>query len=90
MGELPREERGKAALAELFESLQTDRTPVIVESIVTEIDEVVRGIRFEGWQSTLRGDQLVRQALRQTLYLKFKIRGNDVFEKALGYVREYY
>ena len=27
---------------------------------------------------------------RRTLYLQFKIRDNDVFEKALGYVREYY
>ena len=32
----------------------------------------------------------VRQALRETLYVQFKIRDNDVFEKALRYVREYY
>ena len=57
---------------------------------VNRIDEVVRGVRFEGWQSTIRGDQEVRQALRRTLYVQFKIRDNDVFEKALGYVREYY
>ena len=48
------------------------------------------GVRFEGWQSTIRGDQEVRKALRKTLYVQFKIRDNDVFEKALGYVREYY
>jgi len=89
-GEMPREEQGKAALTELFDSLQSDGTPVIVENIVTRIDEVVRGVRFEGWQSTIRGDQEVRQALRRTLYVQFKIRDNDVFEKALGYVREYY
>ena len=90
MGQKPREEQGKAALTELFESLQGDGTPVIVENIVSRIDEVVRGVRFEGWQSTIRGDQEVRQALRKTLYVQFKIRDNDVFEKALGYVREYY
>jgi type I restriction enzyme R subunit len=88
--EMPREERGKAALSELFESLRTEETPVIVENIVNRIDEVVRAVRFEGWQSTIRGDQEVRKALRSTLYLQFKIRDNDVFEKALGYVREYY
>lgn len=88
--EMPREERGKAALTELFESLKTDETPVIVENVVNRIDEVVRAVRFEGWQSTIRGDQEVRKALRATLYLQFKIRDNDVFEKALGYVREYY
>ncbi|MCL2653861.1 MAG: HsdR family type I site-specific deoxyribonuclease, partial [Propionibacteriaceae bacterium] len=90
IGEQPREEQGKAALTELFESLKTDGTPVIVENIVDRIDEVVRAVRFEGWQATHAGDQEVRQALRKTLYVQFKIRDNDVFEKALGYVREYY
>ena len=90
VNEIPREEQGKAALTELFEALKTDDTPIIVDNIVNRIDEVVRGVRFEGWQSTIRGDQEVRQALRKTLYVQFKIRDNDVFEKALGYVREYY
>jgi type I restriction enzyme, R subunit len=88
--EIPREEQGKAALTELFEALKTDQTPIIVDNIVTRIDEVVRAVRFDGWQSTIRGDQEVRQALRKTLYVQFKIRDNDVFETALGYIREYY
>lgn len=88
--ELPREERGKAALTELFESLKGDDTPIIVENVVNEVDEVVRAVRFEGWQNTRDGDRLVQQALRKTLYIKFKIRDNDVFERALGYIREYY
>lgn len=88
--EVPREEQGKAALTELFDSLKTDGTPVIVENIVNRIDEVVKAVRFEGWQATIRGDQEVRQALRKTLYVQFKIRDNDVYEKAVGYVREYY
>ncbi|OBG50197.1 type I restriction endonuclease subunit R [Mycobacterium sp. E735] len=90
INEVPREEQGKAALTELFESLKTDGTPVIVENIVNRIDEVVKAVRFQGWQATIRGDQEVRQALRKTLYVQFKIRDNDVYEKALGYVREYY
>lgn len=90
INEVPREERGKAALSELFEAVKTEETPIIVENIVSRIDEVVRAVRFEGWQSTIGGDQEVRKALRQVLYLQFKIRDNDVFEKALGYVKEYY
>jgi type I restriction enzyme R subunit len=90
IAESPREERGKAALTELFESLKGDETPIIVENVVNEVDEVVRAVRFEGWQNTRDGDRLVQQALRRTLYIKFKIRDNDVFEKALGYIREYY
>lgn len=80
----------EAALTELFDALKGDETPIIVENVVNRIDEVVRGVRFEGWQSTIRGDQEVRKALRSTLYVQFKIRDNDVFEKVLGYVREYY
>ncbi len=90
VNEIPREERGKAALTELFEALKSENTPIIVSNVVNRIDEVVVAVRFEGWQSTIRGDQEVRQALRKTLYVQFKIRDNDVFEKALGYVREYY
>ena len=88
--EIPREERGKAALTELFDALKGAETPIIVSNVVDRIDEVVRGVRFEGWQSTIAGDQEVRKALRQTLYVQFKIRDNDVYENALGYVREYY
>lgn len=32
----------------------------------------------------IAGDQEVRTALRQTLYVQFKVRGNDVYEKAMG------
>ena len=88
--EVPREERGRAALTELFDSLKGEDTPIIVENVVNEVDEVVRTVRFDGWQSTKEGDRIVQQALRKTLYIKFKIRDNDVFERALGYVREYY
>lgn len=88
--EIPREEKGKAALTELFEALKGDETPIIVSNVVDRVDEVVRAVRFDGWQSTLEGDREVRKALRQTLYVQFKIRDNDVFEKALEYVQEYY
>jgi type I restriction enzyme R subunit len=87
---IPREEQGKAALTELFESLKGDETPIIVENVVNEVDEVVRAVRFEGWQNTRDGDRLVQQQLRKTLYIRFKIRDNDIFERALGYIREYY
>jgi len=65
VNEVPRDEQGKAVLTELFETLKTAQTPIIVDNIVNRIDEVARGVRFEGWQSTIRGDQEVRQALRK-------------------------
>lgn len=51
--EVPREEQGKAALTELSEALKTDQKPIIVVNIVNRIDEVVRAVRFEGWQTTI-------------------------------------
>ncbi|MEW2428270.1 type I restriction endonuclease subunit R [Micromonospora sp. NPDC047644] len=88
--EVPREDQGRAALTELFQSLRGNGTPIIAEKIVDEVDEVVRAVRFTGWQDTREGDRLVQQSLRKTLWTKFKIRDNDVYERALGYIREYY
>ena len=90
VAEIPREERGKAALTELFESLKNEETPILVERVVADVDEVVKSVRFDGWQNTHEGDRLVQQALRKTLYVRYKIRDNDTFERALGYIREYY
>lgn len=88
--EIPREDQGKAALTELFQSLKGNGTPIIAEKVVNEVDEVVRAVRFTGWQDTREGDRLVQQSLRRVLWTKFKIRDNDVYERALGYIREYY
>ena len=89
-GEVPREERGKAALTELFETVRSESTPIIVEKVVEEIDNVVRQVRFDGWQATSEGDREVRRQLRLILVVKFKIKSTDVFEKAHEYIREYY
>lgn len=48
VAEVPREEEGKAALTELFESAKDEDTPVIVERIVNDIDDVVRAVPFDG------------------------------------------
>lgn len=92
--EIPPEEepdRGKAALTALFENVRNGDTPIIVERIVNEIDDqIVRQVRFDGWQNTHQGDRLVRQALRRVL-LKYKLHHDqELFDKAYGYIREYY
>lgn len=63
---------------------------MIVERIVADIDEIVRLVRFPGWQSTSAGEREVKKVLRQTL-LKYKLhKDTELFERAYGYVREYY
>lgn len=81
---------GKAALTELFESTKTPETPVIVERVVADIDSIVEKVRFPEWQHTDEGERTVKQALRRTL-LTYKLhKDQELFEKAYGYIRQYY
>lgn len=83
-------ERGKAALTELFQQVKNEKTPVVVERVVTDIDEIVRLVRFPGWQQTSAGEREVKKALRKTL-LKYQLHQDiDLFERAYSYVRQYY
>lgn len=84
------EDRGKAALTALFEEARGPGTPVIVERVVNDIDAIVRLVRFPGWQNTSAGEQEVKKALRGALF-KYKLHSDlELFEKAYGYIRQYY
>lgn len=91
--ETPPEEdvdRGKAALTELFQQVKNPNTPIVVERIVGDIDEIVRLVRFPGWQQTAAGEREVKKALRRSL-LKYQLHQDvDLFERAYGYVKQYY
>jgi type I restriction enzyme R subunit len=63
---------------------------VIVERVVSDIDEIVRLVRFPGWQQTSAGEREVKKALRKCL-LKYQLhQEQELFDKAYGYVRQYY
>ncbi len=84
------EDRGKAALTELFNEVKTAETPIMVERVVADIDEIVRLVRFPGWQSTQSGEREVKKALRKALF-KYKLHADEeLFEKAYSYIRQYY
>jgi type I restriction enzyme R subunit len=84
------EDRGKAALTELFAEVKTAETPIMVERVVTDIDEIVRLVRFPGWQDTLAGEREIKKALRKALF-KYKLHADEeLFEKAYNYIRQYY
>lgn len=89
---VPEEEidKGKAALTELFKGLKNDKTPVIVERIVSDIDEIVKIVRFDGWQKTTTGKNEVKKALRSVVWIKYKIKDKEVFDKAYSYIEQYY
>lgn len=80
----------KSALTELFLEMKTDQTPAIVERIVTEIDEIVKIVRFDGWQTSVTGEREVQKSLRKTL-LKYKLhKEEELFNRAYEYIKEYY
>ena len=73
-----------------FTSLKNEKTPVIVERIVNDIDEIVKIVRFDGWQDTVSGKREVKKALRSIIAIKYKIKDTEVFDKAYSYIEMYY
>lgn len=83
-------ERGKAALTELFLEVRNEETPIVVERIVNDIDEIVRVVRFDDWQQTIAGEREVQRALRRTL-LKYQLHHEqELFDRAYAYIKQYY
>ncbi|MEK4853366.1 HsdR family type I site-specific deoxyribonuclease [Paenibacillus sp. FSL H7-0756] len=89
---VPEEEvdKGKAALTGLFDEVKNSKTPIIVERIVSDIDDIVKIVRFDGWQGTTAGKQEVKKALRSVVWVKYKIKDKEVFDKAYQYIEQYY
>jgi type I restriction enzyme, R subunit len=84
------EDRGKAALTELFQEVRDPATPVVVERVVDDSDQIVRVVHFPGWQQTSAGEREVKKVLRGALF-KYKLHSDkELFEKAYGYIRQYY
>ncbi len=82
--------RALAALTELFNEVKSKNTHVIVERVVAEIDAIVKQVRFDGWQTTTQGEREVKQALRRAL-MKYKLHTDqDLFDRAYGYIKQYY
>ena len=82
--------RAKAALTELLAESKNGETPVMIERIINDIDEIVRFVRFPNWQNTKPGERKVRKALRKVIYVRYKIKDEDLFNRAYGYIRQYY
>lgn len=87
---LIQEKTPQAALTELFLELKTDETPAVVERIVTDIDAIVRVVRFPGWQTSNSGEREVQSSLRKILWAKYKIKDQILFDRAYAYIKEYY
>ena len=70
--------------------MKTDQTPIAVERVVAEIDEIVRHVRFDGWLGKLAGEREINKALRKTLFKYQLHQDTEVFDRAYQYISEYY
>ena len=84
--------QARAALTELFQSIRTEDTPVVVENVVNDIDnEVVHIVRqFNDAFKSITAQREIKKKLRSILWIKYNIKDNDVFEKAYQYIEMYY
>jgi type I restriction enzyme R subunit len=80
----------KAALTELFLETKTDQTPAVVERIVNDIDNIVKYVRFEGWQNSTIGEREIKRELRKIIWVKYAIKDEELFNRAYEYIKEYY
>lgn len=86
----PPKEDGKKVLTRLFEQVKNNKTPLMVERIVDDIDSIVVITRFPGWQKVKAGRDEVNNALMDVLFRKYHIKDVSLFDKAYEYVEKYY
>lgn len=78
------------ALTQIFNEYAPDNTPEMIGRVVSEVDQIVKEVRYEGWAATQKGDRLVRQELRNTLR-KFQLhKVVGLFEAAYDYIKVHY
>lgn len=84
--------QARAALTDLFQSIKTEETPIIVEQVVNDIDnEVVNIVRqFNDAFQSVTARREIKKKLRSILWVKYQIKDNDVFERAYQYIEMYY
>ena len=71
-------------------SIKPEVTPEIVERVVHEIDAVVMGVRFTGWQRSREGDRTVKFEIRKA-FKKYGLEPTgELFDRAYAYVAEHY
>lgn len=78
------------ALTQILLEFKPDATPEIVERVVTDIDTIVRQVRFTGWQTSHPGDRLVRQEVRIILKKYDLPPTGPLFDRAYAYIVEHY
>jgi type I restriction enzyme R subunit len=78
------------ALTQIFREYAPEAAPAIIERVVLDIDEIVRQVRFVGWQTSTPGDRAVRREIRLALSKQGLQAEGALYDRAYEYVRENY
>jgi len=89
---IDRRHQARAALTELFESIRTPETPIIVENVVNDIDKEIVAIvrKFSDAFKSVTAQREIKQKLRTILWIKYGLKDQEVFDKAYSYIEQYY
>lgn len=80
----------RGALTQILEEYAPPDTPVVIETVVERIDQLVRPVKGTGWQSSQPGDRTLRQALRKILKDSGLPPQGPIFDRAYAYIAEHY
>lgn len=78
------------ALTQIFNEFKPDLTPAIIEKVVTEIDAIVKQVRFSGWRARQPGDKEVRRRIRMVLNANSLPATGPLFDRAYAYIAQNY
>ena len=80
----------KEALTKIFEESNIKKAPEVIKQIVSDIDDIVKKIRFEGWQFTIAGERQIKQEITRVLLKQKLHKEKELFEKAYEYIKQHY
>lgn len=78
----------KQALTKIFDDCQV-KNPM-VKQIVTEIDEIVIKVRFDGWASSNVGEREIKQAIYKILFKHKLHHETNLFDRIYDYIKTHY
>jgi len=90
IGEVKVVDPRKGALTQIFEEYKPAEVPLVIETVVEQVDSLVQPVRGTGWQTSHPGDRTVRQQLRLILKNAGLPPSGELFDRAYFYIRENY
>jgi type I restriction enzyme R subunit len=78
------------ALTQIFDEYKPRGVPLVIETVVEQVDSLVQPVRGTGWQTSHPGDRTVRQQLRLILQSSGLPPAGELFDRAYAYIRENY